>query len=148
MSFMIVPVASLRRALRGFALRHGRALCFVAALTGSVSAMAVDAAAAEAPASAAPSAARGRQLYYSVGCVHCHGGMGQGSSAGARLAPEPLPAAAIAAFIRATNTPMPAYSAGVLSDADVADIAAYLRAIPAATPADSIPALRALKSGS
>ena len=69
--------------------------------------LAVDAAAAEAPASAAPSAARGRQLYYSVGCVHCHGGMGQGSSAGARLAPEPLPAAAIAAFIRATNTPMP-----------------------------------------
>ena len=70
---------------------------------------------------AAPSAVRGWQLYTSVGCVHCHGSQGQGSTAGARLAPEPLPAAAIAQFIRATNTTMPAYSAQVLSDADVAD---------------------------
>jgi mono/diheme cytochrome c family protein len=80
-----------------------------------------------------------------VGCVHCHGSAGQGSNSGTRLAPEPLPAEAIAAFIRATNTQMPAYSAQVLGDADVADIAAFLRTVPAAKPADAIPALRALK---
>ena len=93
----------------------------------------------------APSAARGRQLFMTVGCVHCHGSAGQGSNSGTRLAPDPLPAEAIATFIRAPNTQMPAYSAAVLSDADVADIAAFLRTVPAAKPADEIPALRALK---
>ena len=95
---------------------------------------------------AAPSAVRGWQLYTSVGCVHCHGSQGQGSTAGARLAPEPLPAAAIAQFIRATNTTMPAYSAQVLSDADVADIAAFLATVPAAKPVARIPALRDLQT--
>jgi mono/diheme cytochrome c family protein len=95
---------------------------------------------------AAPSAVRGGQLYTSVGCVHCHGSQGQGSTAGARLAPEPLPAAAIAQFIRATNTTMPAYSAQVLSDADVADIAAFLATVPAAKPVARIPALRDLQA--
>lgn len=95
--------------------------------------------------STAPSAARGRQLYLSVGCVHCHGTQGQGSTAGTRLAPEPLPAAAIAQFIRATNTTMPAYSAKVLGDADVADIAAFLATIPPARPVTGIPALRDLR---
>jgi mono/diheme cytochrome c family protein len=96
--------------------------------------------------STAPSAARGRQLYLSVGCVHCHGTQGQGSTAGTRLAPEPLPAAAIAQFIRATNTTMPAYSAKVLGDADVADIAAFLASIPPARPVTGIPALRDLRA--
>ena len=95
---------------------------------------------------AAPSAVRGWQLYTSVGCVHCHGSQGQGSTAGARLAPEPLPAAAIAQFIRATNTTMPTYSAQVLSDADVADIAAFLATVPAAKPVARIPALRDLQA--
>lgn len=95
-------------------------------------------------AAAGPSAARGRQLYLSVGCVHCHGSQGQGSNAGARLAPESLPAEAIAQFIRATNTTMPAYSARVLGDADVADIAAFLATIPPAKPVAGLPALRDL----
>jgi mono/diheme cytochrome c family protein len=104
------------------------------------------AAAERVAASPAPSAARGRQLYLAVGCVHCHGSQGQGSTAGTRLAPEPLPAAAIAQFIRATNTTMPAYSARVLGDAAVADIAAFLATIPAAKPVASIPALRDLRA--
>jgi mono/diheme cytochrome c family protein len=104
------------------------------------------AAAPAAAAAAAPSAVRGGQLYTSVGCVHCHGSQGQGSTAGARLAPEPLPATAIAQFIRATNTTMPAYSAQVLSDADVADIAAFLATVPAAKPVARIPALRDLQA--
>jgi mono/diheme cytochrome c family protein len=93
---------------------------------------------------AEPSVERGRTLYMSVGCVHCHGTMGQGSNAGLKLAPDPLPAEAIAQFIRATNTQMPAYSADVLSDDAVADIAAFLATIPVSKSADQIPALKAL----
>ena len=103
-------------------------------------------AAERASASRAPDAARGRQLFVTVGCRHCHGTEGQGSGAGLRLAPEPLSAEAIAVFIRTPNTQMPAYSAAVLGDADVADIAAYLRSIKPGKRADDIPALRALKA--
>ena len=92
----------------------------------------------------APSAERGKTLYLTAGCKHCHGTVGQGSAAGRRLAPRPLPAAAITQFIRANGTNMPAYSETLLNDAAVADIAAYLSSIPASAPADSIPALRNL----
>lgn len=108
-------------------------------------AMAAEPAARALAAARQSSVARGRQLYVTVGCVHCHGSEGQGSTAGTRLAPDPLPAEAIAAFIRTPNTQMPAYSAKVLGDADVADIAAFLRSIKPAKSADDIPALRALK---
>jgi mono/diheme cytochrome c family protein len=92
----------------------------------------------------APSAERGKKLYLTAGCKHCHGTVGQGSAAGRRLAPKPLPAAAITQFIRANGTNMPAYSETLLSDAAVADIAAYLSSIPPSAPADGIPALRDL----
>ena len=92
----------------------------------------------------APSAERGKSLYMTAGCKHCHGTVGQGSAAGRQLAPKPLPAAAIAQFIRANGTNMPAYSAALLDDAAVADIAAYLASIPPSPLADSIPALRSL----
>jgi mono/diheme cytochrome c family protein len=116
--------------------RH-RLVLLVASLVAAVVAGAAERA-------ASPSATRGRQLYVTVGCVHCHGSMGQGSTAGTRLAPQPLPAEAIAQFIRNTGTTMPAYSARVLSDADVADIAAFLATIPPARPVERIPALRDL----
>jgi mono/diheme cytochrome c family protein len=124
------------------------ALAVAAALLGALDVAAADraprsdrGAAGQSP---TPSVARGRQLYMSVGCVHCHGTEGQGSTAGARLAPEPLPAAALAQFIRTTNTTMPAYSEKVLGDADVADIAAFLASLPAPKPVERIPALRDL----
>jgi mono/diheme cytochrome c family protein len=121
-------------------------LLSVVVLLGTLGASNAAVAADSAAAAPAPSAARGRQLFMTVGCVHCHGTQGQGSTAGARLAPEPLPAAAIAQFIRATNTAMPAYSAKVLSDTDVADIAAFLATVPPAKPVASIPALRELRA--
>jgi mono/diheme cytochrome c family protein len=115
-----------------------------AAMAGIVAMVVIAAGAASA---AEPSAKRGRALYMTTGCVHCHGGVGQGSSAGLKLAPDPLPAEAIAQFIRATNTQMPAYSDKVLSDADVADIAAFLATIPPGKSPDDIPALKTLKPG-
>jgi mono/diheme cytochrome c family protein len=123
-----------------------RSLLLASLCAGAATLASSVASAADADAARTPSVARGRQLFSTVGCVHCHGSEGQGSTAGLRLAPDPLPAEAIAAFIRATNTQMPAYSAVVLSDADVADIAAFLRSIKPAKPADAIPALKALKA--
>lgn len=92
----------------------------------------------------APSAERGKTLYLTAGCKHCHGTVGQGSAAGRRLAPRPLPAAAITQFIRANGTNMPAYGETLLNDAAVADIAAYLSSIPPSVPAESIAVLRNL----
>lgn len=108
---------------------------------------------ASAAVAAEPSAKRGRDLFMKVGCYTCHGTEGQGSGAGLNLSADPLPADAIANFIRNTDptTPsfaaMPSYSEKVLSDADVADIAAFLASIPPPKSPDSIAALKDLKPG-
>lgn len=77
-------------------------------------------------------AERGEELFATVGCASCHGTVGQGPIAGSRLAPDPLPYEAIRDYIRAPTQVMPPYAESVLSDADVADIHAYLETIPEA----------------
>jgi mono/diheme cytochrome c family protein len=92
---------------------------------------------------------RGKQLFMSVGCYECHGTQAAGGGMfGPRLAPDPLPTAAITAFVRhpragvpAYPFGMPAYSAAVLTDAQIADITAYLRSIPKGRAAADIPML-------
>jgi mono/diheme cytochrome c family protein len=87
-------------------------------------------------------AARGKQLFMSVGCYQCHGTQGAGGGIfGPRLAPDPLPSAAIIALVRHPRARMPAYTPAVLSDAQIADIAAYLRSIPKGRAAVDIPML-------
>lgn len=78
----------------------------------------------------AADAAHGKTLFTTVGCSFCHGTAGQGG-VGPHLAPDPLPADAIKAYIQNPGGNMPPYVASVLSDADIADIAAYLGTIPA-----------------
>lgn len=85
-------------------------------------------------------AAHGRQLFVGVGCAGCHGTVGQGGP-GLRLAPAPLPAAAIAAYIRNPAGEMPPYGSKVVGDADVRDIHAYLASIPRARAVADIPEL-------
>ena len=81
-----------------------------------------------------------------IGCYTCHGTLGQGG-AGARLAPNPLAAAAFMNYVRKGGPNhtflggMPAYSSSIISDADLADIRAYLASIPAPPPVKSIPLL-------
>ena len=70
-------------------------------------------------------AERGKRLFKTFGCSECHGTVGQGG-AGARLAPNTLPAEAIAAYIRNPAGEMPPYNARIVTDADVADIQSYL----------------------
>ena len=89
----------------------------------------------------AASAEKGKAAFVKNGCWQCHGFEGQGGIAGAKLAPDPIPAEAFTAFVRTTNRAMPPYSEAVLSDADLADIHAYLASIPKAADPKSIPLL-------
>ena len=78
-------------------------------------------------------AANGKQIYLAVGCFTCHGRSGQGGAFN-----EPAPILARTAFpfdafkgqIRDPANDLPAFSAAVLSDKDIADIYAFLQALP------------------
>lgn len=84
----------------------------------------------------------GQLLFMSSGCYECHGTVGQGGSAGPRLAPDPLPAAAIQAYIRKPAGVMPPYAdATNLPDRAIQDIHAYLASIPKQPALKDIPLL-------
>jgi mono/diheme cytochrome c family protein len=61
-----------------------------------------------------------------VGCYQCHGREAQGASTGPRLGPDPLPLPQFARSVRTPRNEMPPYTAKVLSDADLADVYAYV----------------------
>ena len=86
---------------------------------------------------------RGKQLYLATGCYQCHGTRGAGG-AGPRLAPVPIPIEAFKLQLRRPRARMPIYTAVVMSDADVADIYAYLLTIPKGRTAAEIPMLRGI----
>jgi mono/diheme cytochrome c family protein len=75
-------------------------------------------------------AERGKQVYLKYGCYQCHGRQGQGSSAGARLAPAPMALVAFARYVRQPRGEMPPYTAKVVTDQELADIHAFLRSVP------------------
>jgi len=87
------------------------------------------------------SAANGKKLFSEYGCYECHGTQGQGTTAGARLAPKPIALAALIAYVRQPKGQMPPYTSKVVSVAELADIRAYLASIPEPPPAKSIPLL-------
>ena len=66
---------------------------------------------------------------------------GRAAITGPKLAPDPMPAEAFTAFVRTTNRTMPPYREAVLSNEDLADIYAYLQAIPKPADYKSIPLL-------
>lgn len=85
----------------------------------------------------------GKAIYISYGCYQCHGYQGQGSaSAGPKLAPNPLPYEAVDRQLRKPRDRMPVYTRKTVSDADVADIYAYLQSIPKAKTVAEIPLLK------
>ena len=89
----------------------------------------------------AASAEQGKVAYVKNGCWQCHGFVGQGGAAGPKLAPNPMPLEALSAFVRLTNGPMPPYPEAILSNADLADIHAYLQSLPKPADYKSIPLL-------
>jgi ubiquinol-cytochrome c reductase cytochrome c subunit len=82
----------------------------------------------------AASADKGKIAYVKNGCWQCHGFVGQGAVTGPKLAPDPMPLAALTAFVRHSNGPMPPYQEAILSNEDLADIHAFLQSLP--KPAD------------
>ena len=89
----------------------------------------------------AADAAKGKAAYMKNGCWQCHGEVGQGGAAGKTLAPKPMPLEAFNVFVRNSNGQMPPYPKEILSDADLADIHAYLQSIAAGKDYKSIPLL-------
>ena len=90
----------------------------------------------------AGNAANGKVLYGRIGCYQCHSEQGQGGTQGPRLGPRPI---AFQAFLRYVRTPrgeMPPYKAKVMSDRDVADVYAFLQALPAPPPLSALPLLQ------
>jgi mono/diheme cytochrome c family protein len=90
--------------------------------------------------------ANGESAYMRVGCFTCHGTVGHGGAA-PRLAPNTLPLEGFTAWVR-NGTPgwtiatgMPAFSAAVLSDADLAAVRTYLASLPPPRAVADIPLL-------
>jgi ubiquinol-cytochrome c reductase cytochrome c subunit len=108
----------------------------VIALCVGMLALPLPAASQSAPAG---NAEAGRQLFVRKGCYQCHGREGQGAPiTGPRLGPNPL---ALAAFARAVRTPraqMPPYTEKLVSDAELADIRAFLDSRPRPTSIDAL----------
>lgn len=92
--------------------------------------------------SASANVDNGKRLYTSYGCYECHGREGQGSTySGSRLAPRPLDLRFFIAYVRQPTGQMPPYTAKVVSDAELADIRAFLNSVPQPPPVKSIPLL-------
>ena len=90
----------------------------------------------------AGNAARGKQIYMADGCFQCHGTVGQGSRVtGPPLLRTQLPFIGFLNELRNPSNEMPPYEANVLSNADAANIYAYLQSLPAPMPAKDIPLL-------
>jgi mono/diheme cytochrome c family protein len=84
-------------------------------------------------------AANGKQIFIKQGCFRCHGTDGQGG-AGRRLTPNPPATAAFIQYVRKPSGQMPAY-ANQPTDAELADVRAYLATIPPPPPLKDIPLL-------
>jgi mono/diheme cytochrome c family protein len=85
----------------------------------------------------------GKKLFTSYGCFECHGHQAEGTFVGGpRLGPNPMSFPAFSRYIRQPSGQMPPFTIKVTSDADLADIYAFLQSLPQPPKADSIPALK------
>jgi ubiquinol-cytochrome c reductase cytochrome c subunit len=96
------------------------------------------------PAAPTGNAEAGKKLFVSYGCYQCHGREAQGSSStGPRLGPRPIAFTAFSRYVRRPTGQMPPYTTKVVSDADMADIYAYVQSRTPPPAVQSIPLLRA-----
>lgn len=96
----------------------------------------------QAPQQAAPNAKRGGELYLKYGCWECHG-YTAATGQGATLVTTSLNATGFMNYIRAPRTnQMPLYSAKVVSDADAADLYAFIKSFKKPAEAKEIPLLQ------
>jgi mono/diheme cytochrome c family protein len=101
---------------------------------------------AQAPA-AGGDAKNGKELFNKYTCYGCHGFSAQNGPAGNRLNPMKMTLQGFTALVRNPGAPnrMPPYSAKVISDAQLADIYAYLKTLPDAPAAKDIPLLQQIE---
>jgi len=91
----------------------------------------------------AGNAKNGKSVYTSAGCYECHGREAQGGvGTGPKLGPDPMPFGAFVFQVRTPRDQMPPYTAKVLSDAQLADIYAFVQSQPQPPKADSLPQLK------
>ena len=86
----------------------------------------------------------GKELYLKYSCYACHGYSGQ-NGPGTRLVPSRMSLPGFTAYIRNPRQ-MPPYTAKVVSDAEAADIFAYLQTLPRSPSAKDIPLLNQILS--
>ena len=87
-------------------------------------------------------AVKGKELYTRDGCYECHGRAGQGSIlSGPRVGPDPIPFSALVSYVREPRGQMPPYTRKVMSDAELADIYAFLQTLPKPSELKDIPIL-------
>jgi ubiquinol-cytochrome c reductase cytochrome c subunit len=90
----------------------------------------------------AGNSANGKRIYKSYGCYQCHGYDGQGGSgSGPRLAPPVLQLKAFSAYVRQPKNQMPPYTIKVVSEAEMADMYAFLQSLPKPPALKSVPLL-------
>jgi mono/diheme cytochrome c family protein len=94
---------------------------------------------------AAGDISRGKELYLKYSCYACHGYDGHGG-AGARLVPLAMNETRFAAYVRNPRQ-MPPYTEKVLADAQLADLFAYIKSLPASPSVEQIPMLNRIISG-
>jgi mono/diheme cytochrome c family protein len=128
----------MRRARR--ARLTGVAIAVLALAAGSGSRLLGQEPAAAGAQNVAPAgdAEAGKRAFAADFCYACHGTMGQGGSAGARIAPRPIAFAAFLRYVRKPSGAMPPYTSKVISEQALIDIYAYLRSVPAPPAAQTI----------
>jgi len=87
----------------------------------------------------------GKRIYMKNGCYQCHGTVGQGTVAGARIGPPPLSAQGLIRYVRRPAGQMPAFTEKVMSDRELIDVYAFLKTIPPPKPSKDIPLLNDLR---
>src|SRR5262245_20304071 len=87
----------------------------------------------------------GKDLYVRYSCYACHSYDGHGG-AGARLVPTRMTVERFSTYVRNPRQ-MPPYSTKLLSEAQMADIWAYIKSLPVSPEAKDIPLLAQIMKG-
>jgi mono/diheme cytochrome c family protein len=89
-------------------------------------------------------AVEGKRIFLAVGCFLCHGRVGEGGAFNGPapvLAKTQMPFDGFAGQLRQPINDMPAYSEKVMSERQIADIYAFLQALPGPRPVKDVPIL-------
>jgi mono/diheme cytochrome c family protein len=83
-----------------------------------------------------------KRIFMRNGCYQCHGTVGQGGLAGARLAQTKLTLAGFTSYVRKPRPGnMPPFRNKVMTDQELADVYAYVQSVPPPVPLANIPIL-------